>query len=154
MKKLIILAAFFFFFKVGFSQEVGIRFGDVLGNNIAVDGIFNTGKLNRLHADVSFGDGVGVELLWDFLYRPLSGEAFKWYVGAGVSTLIDDPFWLGVSGEAGLEYRFNKIPLSLSADWRPTFYFIEDTDFRSGGFGINARWIFGSSTASSTDVDK
>ncbi len=147
MKKLIIAAAFVMVSQAGLAQEVGARFGDVLGNSIAVDGIFNTGKFNRLHADVSFGDGVGVELLWNFLYRPLSGEAFKWYVGAGVSTLIDDPFWLGVSGEAGLEYRFNKVPISLSADWRPTFYFIDDTDFRSGGFGINARWVFGGTSS-------
>ncbi len=145
MKKLIIVAAFLSMGQVGFTQEVGVRFGDVLGNNIALDAILNTGKFNRLHADVSFGDGVGVELLWDFLYRHLSGEAFRWYVGAGVSTLIDDPFWLGVSGEAGLEYKFNKIPLSLSADWRPTFYFIDETDFRSGGFGVNACWVFGKS---------
>ena len=146
MKKVIVVTALVILCQVGFSQEVGVRFGDVLGNNIALDAIINTGKFNRLHADVSFGDGVGVELLWNFLYRPLSGEAFRWYVGAGVSSLIDDPFWLGVSGEAGLEYRFNKIPLSLSADWRPTFYFIEDTDFRSGGFGVNARWVFGKKT--------
>ena len=150
MKKLIVLSAFVILSQVGFSQEVGVRFGDVLGNNIAVDGIFNTGKFNRLHADVSFGDGVGVEVLWDFLYRPLSGEAFKWYVGGGVSSLIDDPFWLGISGEVGLEYVF-KFPLSLSADWRPTFYFIDDTDFRSGGFGVNARWIFGKKSASTTE---
>ena len=134
MKNLIIASALLLWSTAGISQEIGARFGDVLGNNIAVDGIFNTGKFNRLHADVSFGDGVGVEVLWDFLYRPLSGEAFKWYVGAGASSLIDDPFWLGVSGEAGLEYHFNKVPISLSADWRPTFYFIDETYFRTGGF--------------------
>ena len=145
MKKLIILAAIVIIGKTGFSQEVGLRFGDVLGNSVAVDGIFNTGKFNRLHADVSFGDGVGVELLWDFLYRPLSGEAFRWYVGAGLSTLIDDPFWLGASGEIGIEYKFAKVPISLSGDYRPTFYIIDETDFRGGGFGFNARYVFGKS---------
>src|SRR4029078_10814222 len=99
MKKLLFGSALMLISYSGFSQEIGVRFGDVLGNNVAVDGMISTGKFNRLHADVSFGDGVGVELLWDFMYRPLKGEAFKWYVGAGVSSLIDDPFWLGVSGE-------------------------------------------------------
>ena len=30
----------------------------------------------------SFGSGVGIDVLWDFLYRPLGDEAFNWYVGA------------------------------------------------------------------------
>lgn len=143
MKKLITTLTFIFLSLVGFSQEIGARFGDVLGNNIAVDAVFKTGKFNRLHADVSFGSGVGVEVLWDFLYRPLGGEAFNWYVGAGPSALFDDPFFLGISGEAGLEYRFNSVPIVLGVDWRPTFFILEETDFRSGGFGFNARFVFG-----------
>ena len=125
------------------AQELGIRFGDVVGNDVAVDALFGLGEFSRIHADVSFGSGVGVEALWDFAYRPLGGEAFFWYAGVGASMLIADPFWLGASGEIGLSYTFNSVPISLSADWRPTFYIIEDTDFHAGGFGINARWVFG-----------
>lgn len=144
MKKLILLSAFLFISALGFSQELGARFGEVLGNNVAIDAMVSTGKFNRLHLDVSFGDrGVGVEALWDFLYRPLGGEAFNWYAGAGPSILIGDPFLLGFSGEAGLEYRFNSVPIALGLDWRPTFYIIEDTDFDAGGFGFNVRYIFG-----------
>src|SRR5436189_28327 len=87
--------------------------------------------------------GVGVELLWDFLYRPLGGEAFYWYLGAGPSVLFADPFWLGISGEAGLEYRFKTVPIALGADWRPTFWIIDDTKFSGGGFGFMARFVFG-----------
>jgi len=86
---------------------------------------------------------VGVELLWDFLYRPLGGEAFYWYLGAGPSLLFADPFWLGISGEAGLEYRFKTVPIALGADWRPTFWIIDDTKFSGGGFGFMARFVFG-----------
>ena len=145
MKKIIVLASFLLLSFVGFSQELGIRLGDVVGNDAAIDAIFQTGKFNRLHADVSFGNGVGVEVLWDFLYRPfnIEGEGFNWYVGAGPSMLIEDPFFLGVSGEVGLEYRFDGVPIALGLDWRPTFYIIEDTDFRADGFGFNARYIFG-----------
>lgn len=143
MKKLVTTLTLIFFSFVGFSQEIGARFGDALGNNVAVDAVFKTGKFNRLHADVSFGSGVGVEVLWDFLYRPLGGEAFNWYVGAGPSALLDDPFYLGISGEVGLEYRFNNAPIALGLDWRPTFFIIEDTDFSSSGFGFNARYVFG-----------
>ena len=125
------------------AQEIGVRFGDVSGGNVAIDGVFSTGQFSRIHADVSFGNGVGIDVLWDFLYRPLGGEAFNWYAGAGPYTVIGDPFALGVMGELGLEYRFNSVPISLSGDWRPAFRIIENTDFSFGGFGFNVRYIFG-----------
>jgi len=143
MKKLIGILAFVAVCSAAQAQELGIRVGDALGNNVAVDALFGTGKFSRIHADVSFGSGVGVEALWDFLYRPLGGEAFYWYAGVGASMLIDDPFLLGASGELGLSYTFNNAPISISADWRPTFYIIEDTDFHAGGFGVNIRYVFG-----------
>jgi hypothetical protein len=143
MKKLFIVLAFVSVCTIAKSQELGIRVGDVVGNDVAIDALFSTGKFSRIHADVSFGDGVGVEALWDFLFRPLSGEAFNWYVGAGASMLIEDPFFFGVSGEIGLSYKFNGVPISLSADWRPVFYIIEETDFRADGFGVNVRYVFG-----------
>jgi len=145
MKRLFAVLTFALAAQAAYSQEVGIRFGDVLGNDVALDAIFKTGKFNRLHADVSFGNrGVGVDVLWDFLYRPFSieGEGFNWYVGAGPSLSIDDPFLLGVSGEVGIEYQF-KFPLALAIDWRPTFWIIENTEFHAGGFGVMARYVFG-----------
>lgn len=143
MKKSLLIASLLLVSILGFSQEAGIRFGDVVGNDVAVDLVFQSGKFNRIHADVSFGHGVGVEALWDLMYRPLGQSPLNWYVGVGGTMLIDDPFLLGVSGEIGLEYRFAGVPIALGLDWRPTFYIIEDTDFRAEGFGFNARWVFG-----------
>ena len=75
------------------AQEVGIRFGDAFGGHYAVDARFS-----GLHADVSFGnDGVGLEVLWDLLYKPL-GDGFNWYAGAGLSSYLGDPFPLGITG--------------------------------------------------------
>lgn len=146
MMKRIFLIATLAFFAIGFSnaQELGIRFGDVSGGSVAVDGVFSTGKFNRIHADVSFGNGgVGIDALWDFLYRPIGGEAFNWYVGAGPYTFIGDNFALGAVGEVGIEYRFNGVPLVLGGDWRPGLQLIDNTDFFAGGFGLNVRWAFG-----------
>ena len=145
MKRVFLLAVFAIGF-YGFvnAQEVGLRFGDVTGGNIAVDAVFSMGEFSRIHADVSFGnDGVGVDVLWDFLYRPLSGEAFYWYVGAGPYVFLGSPFQLGILAEAGLEYHFNSVPIVIGADWRPWFRLIEDTDVGLGGFGLNVRWAFG-----------
>ena len=126
------------------AQEIGVRFGSFTGNGgVAVDGIFSTGEFSRIHGDVSFGKGIGVDLLWDFIYRPLGSEAFNWYLGVGPSTYIGNDFWLGVSGEIGLEYRFNA-PIALGLDWRPTFWVVKNTEFGAGSFGINVRYVFGS----------
>ncbi|WP_233377476.1 hypothetical protein [Maribellus sp. CM-23] len=127
---------------VGNAQELGVRFGDVSGGNVAIDGIFSTGQFSRIHADVSFGDGLGVDLIWDFIYRPITDEAFNWYMGVGPYAVFDDPFWLGAAGEIGLEYKFNSIPISLSVDWRPELSLVEETDFHAGGFGLNIRYVF------------
>ena len=123
------------------AQEIGVRFGDVIGGNIAVDGVLSTGKYNRIHADVSFGNGLGVDFLWDF-YRPMSNEALNWYIGAGPYAVLGDPFQLGAAGELGLEYRFKGVPVVLGADWRPYFRLIDNTDIWFNSFGVNIRWIF------------
>jgi hypothetical protein len=124
------------------AQEVGIRFGDAFGGHYAVDGVFGLGQFSRIHADVSFGnDGVGVEALWDLLYKPL-GEGFDWYVGVGPSVYLGDPFLLAVSGEIGVEYHFD-FPVAVGVDWRPSFIIVDHTDFESGWFGVNVRYVFG-----------
>jgi len=126
--------------------ELGIRWGDATGGDISVDGIIGLGQYSRIHANVSFGgnDGTdfGIDALWDFIYRPLGGEAFNWYAGVGPFLGFGNIFSLGVAGELGLQYNFN-IPLSLSLDWRPAFRLVENTDFSAGGFGLNLRYVFG-----------
>ena len=97
----------------GNAQELGIRFGNVSAGNVAIDAVFATGDFNRLHADVSIGNGIGIDLLWDFLYRPLGDEAFNWYVGAGPYVQLANPFWLGAVGKVGIEYHFNSVPICI-----------------------------------------
>ncbi len=144
MKKLLIISAVLLAFTGTVkSQEIGIRFGDALGARYAIDGIFSLGDYSRIHADVAFGNGVTIEALYDFLYKPLGDEALNWYVGVGISLGIQDPFILGVPGEIGLEYHFNGAPIAIGADWRPVFIIIENTEFHAGGFGFNIRYVLG-----------
>ncbi|RED94347.1 outer membrane insertion C- signal [Marinoscillum furvescens] len=128
------------------AQELGLRFGDVTGGNVALDAIFSTGKFNRIHADVSAGHGgLGVDALWDFVYLPFEefGEpGFYWYAGAGPGLYINDPIWISAMAEIGLEYRIADVPLSVSADWRPTLTLVQTTDLYFGLFGLNVRYIF------------
>ncbi len=139
MKKLIVTVfVILMLTSLGSAQELGVRFGDIVGNTVAIDGMYK-----QFHGDVSFGgDGVGLEVLYDFYRKPLKGEAFGVYAGAGALTWLGDPFLLGISGEIGLDYHFNNLPLSLSFDWRPSFTIIENTDFNAGRFGFNVRFVF------------
>lgn len=124
------------------AQEVGIRFGNVNGNEVAVDGIFALGEFSRVHADVSFGDGVGIDALWNPVYDNISTSDFMWYAGFGPSLYLSDNFKFGVAGEIGAEYPFPDVPITLGLDWRPYFILVEETSFDAGGFGLNVRWRF------------
>lgn len=145
MKKLFLIGIFAFTV-INFvgAQEVGIRFGGTNGaGGAAIDGVFES-SIGRIHADLGFYDsGVGVDALLDFINEPIGGEDFSWYLGAGPTTYIGDDFWLGVCGEIGLEYKFNTVPIVIGADWRPTFWIVETTDFGANSFGLNVRYRFG-----------
>ncbi|AWW32464.1 outer membrane insertion C- signal [Echinicola strongylocentroti] len=142
MKKLLLVFTVFLISYGLQAQEVGVRFGEG-ANNVAIDGIFSIGEFSRVHGDISFGDGVGLDLLYDFLYRPFpDADGLDWYVGAGPSFYFNDPFFFGVSGEIGLEYHFD-FPLAVGLDWRPTFWIVEDTDFNANYFGLNVRYVIG-----------
>lgn len=124
------------------AQEIGVRLGDVTGGNVAVDGVFSTSEFSRIHADVSFGNGgLGVDALWDFIYKPMGEDGFNWYAGVGPTVFLGDPFILAAAGELGIEYRFADAPVSLSVDWRPTLTLVETTDMFFDRFGFNIRYI-------------
>ncbi len=143
MKKTFFILSFLSFFTLYTNaQELGLRFGDVTGGNVAVDAVFSMGQFSRIHADVSFGDGVGIDVLWDFIYRPLGEESLYWYAGVGPYAFLGDPFTLGAVGELGLEYKFREIPITLGVDWRPYFRLIDDTDLGFDTFGLNLRYRF------------
>lgn len=130
------------------AQEVGIRFGGTSGfGGVAIDGVFAAGQFSRIHADVGiYQGGLGIDALWDFIYKPINGEAFNWYLGVGPSTYIGNVFQLGASGEIGLEYRFESAPIALGIDWRPTLWIVDEhsnTSFGADSFGINVRYVFG-----------
>ena len=145
MKKLFLIAIFAFtVINFANAQEIGVRFGGTYGNaGAAIDGVFQS-SLGRIHGDLGFyNGGVGIDALLDFINKPINGEEFSWYVGAGPTTYIGNDFWLGACGEIGLEYKFNTVPIVIGADWRPTFWIIKNTDFGADSFGLNVRYKFG-----------
>jgi hypothetical protein len=122
------------------AQEIGLRFGQLNGNNVALDGVFATGDFTRIHANVSFGgNGLGIDALWNPIYDDIPDTDFKWYAGFGPSVYLSDNFRLGAAGEIGAEYAFSEVPITIGLDFRPYLFLVEVTEFRAG-FGLNVRW--------------
>lgn len=151
-KALIVLSIILGSISLSKAQEVGIRFGAVSAGNIAIDGVFSTGDFSRLHGDISFGKVVSADLLWDFVYRPITDETFNWYMGVGpylgifdndASLNSDTEFQLGGAFEIGLEYRFYNLPVAIGLDYRPAVEVIQTTQLHLDGFGFNLRYVFG-----------
>ncbi len=80
-------------------------------------------------------------------------DGLKWFIGGGITaynTFSDDAYYrgfgLGIFPTGGVDYKFPKIPLNVSADVRPTIIIVEPYDyynrFYAGNFGIAARYTF------------
>ncbi len=124
------------------AQEIGVRFGDMDGNNIAIDAVIPI-KANRIHTSMSFGDNVGLDLIYDFAVNPVFGNSgFYYYAGIGLTSLFASEFKLGVMGELGFEYQFRSIPIAAGLDYRPAVIVVDSMDFVYANFGFNFRYRF------------
>ena len=129
--------------RFGQAQEIGLRFGEMDGNNIGVDLVIPI-KDHRLHSTVTFGDNVGMDILYDFALNPVFGgsSGFYYYVGLGGSFLYAGNTKFGVTGELGFEYRFQTAPLALGLDYRPSIIILDKMDFVYANLGLNIRYVF------------
>lgn len=124
------------------AQEIGIRFGDMYGNNIALEATIPI-KNKRIHTAVSFGSNVGLDVIYDFAVESMfRSPDLRYYAGVGLTTLFASDFKLGVTGELGIEYGFPRTPLTVGLDYRPAIVIIEEMDFIYGNFGLNVRYRF------------
>lgn len=144
INRILVVSAFFLICSfTGKAQEIGVRLGNVSAGNVAIDGIFSMGEFSRLHGDISFGDGVAADLLWDFFCQPIYDESLNWYMGAGAFLgAYDDDFNIGGAFEIGLEYRFEEVPIAIGLDYRPKLEIIDETKFDWESFGLNIRYVF------------
>ena len=124
------------------AQVIGVRFGDMYGNNIAMDATVPI-KNKRIHATVSFGDNIGLDAIYDFAVESIfRSPDLRYYAGIGLTTLFSSEFKLGVMGELGIEYGFPRTPVTIGLDYRPAIMIIEKMDFIYGNFGLNVRYRF------------
>ncbi|HMU02522.1 MAG TPA: hypothetical protein PJ990_02820 [Saprospiraceae bacterium] len=81
-------------------------------------------------------------------------DRLKWYYGAGANFFsyggafgFKNWFEFGVSGNIGLDYSFEEMPLNVSLDYVPTIVILENDDFdrfnrlRTGYGALTVRYI-------------
>ena len=132
MKKVLaILVAAFAFVAVASAQPraLGVRAG--WGGELSYQHGAGAGFLE---ADLGFlaNNGFYVTGIYDFILG--SAGICNFYVGPGVQLGFynysgDQGFNAGIAGQLGVEFEIPSVPLNLSLDWRPVYY------FNYGGFG-------------------
>ena len=110
------------------------------GSIVAIDGVLTTTNFTRIHADISFVNGVGVDALLDFTYQPIEGEVLHGYVGAGPYEFSGEPLKIGLMTEVGWAYQFKNVPLILAMDWRPAVLILSTMKLNVQGIGLIVRY--------------
>jgi hypothetical protein len=145
-KTLIFVITFFVFIATEklYSQEythsAGVRAG--FSSGIVYKGFFDRNAAAGIEALYN-RNGLNVSLLYEYHIAPFKNNRSLFYFGGGLfAGKWVDEFSLGVAGVVGFEYILRDIPLIFSADWKPLFNIIMQTDYELIDFGISIRYRF------------
>lgn len=98
--------------------------------------------------------GLGSNIAFSGLYEyhePIKGvNGLRWYIGGGGHVNYfsykdnneDAVTTFGVAGIVGLEYKFAKLPLAISADWQPGYMISTSSGFSAENGGIGVKYTF------------
>jgi len=82
---------------------------------------------------------LGLTALYEKL-APLSGKRLNAQIGGGPTWIFRDTR-IGISGILGFDWRLRHVPLSMSVDWAPTFFFINRTGFSPVNGAFSVRYV-------------
>ena len=130
----------------GYRNTIGIRGG--YGAEVSYQRyIVPEGRIEGTLGVNRYGFSVEGLYQWMFDFPASTAGIWQWYAGAGLGMGawnhkdFKDGFALGALGQIGIEYTFN-IPLLLSLDYRPGFYFTPEAKFDWTGFALGVRYCF------------
>ena len=121
---------------------LGLRLSNAtptLSNSVSAKYFLN--ESSAVEGLISFGTRFGIGALYE-VHKPMSSvPGLSWYFGAGgyVGFQSGDTY-LGPTGNIGLDYKFEKIPLNLSLDWKPELDILPAINFVPDAFGLSARF--------------
>ena len=128
-------------FRAGLSQ--GLTFKHFVSSKGAFEGLLAT----------RWG-GFEITGLYEVHNTAFEVDHLKWYYGGGVhigSYNGDKVSWgdpgtsytvIGIDGILGIEYSFNEAPINIGIDWKPSFNFVNNTQFWPDGGAISIRYVF------------
>ena len=129
--------------KIWGHEEAGISYKHFLNGfpNNAVEGL-----------GYFWYNGVRFTGLYEFHFD-MGAPGLRWYVGPGAHLgIYNDKYHdkyvssgnggalIGIDGVIGLDYKFDKAPISLSLDWQPSFEFGTTNAFQAAWGGIGLRY--------------
>ena len=145
MKKILVVLVAVLGFAVAVAAQpraIGAR----IGYGAEVSYQHTLGAQNFAEIDLGWSAGfIEAGLSYDFSICPVGPLNF--YAGPQVNFGLynadgQSGFLLGAGAQLGLEYAFEQIPLQLSLDWKPTFYFVPATAFGWQGIALGVRYLF------------
>lgn len=128
-------------------KAIGLRLGGGSASGGEISFQKDLSDANRVELDLGFiGNNTynGLSLtgvyqwVWDLEGL---GEGFRWYAGVGAGLRAFNGLGLGLAGQLGIEYNFPSIPIQLSLDTRPGWYFGGVNGF-DGGAALGVRYKF------------
>ncbi|MBL7763320.1 MAG: hypothetical protein JNL23_07820 [Chitinophagaceae bacterium] len=160
----------------GFSQKpydkgIGLRFSNTYYDVVAATFKFFVSDAGAFDLNAGFGlkgyaygvgpgynkvrpFNLGISAAYQHHFEiPVRGGGFAWFIGGGLvgyrsfSSEGDyDGFGFGIFPTGGVDYKIPKIPLAVSADYRPTFFLTAPNyydSFYGRNIGVSARYTFG-----------
>ncbi|MET4081884.1 hypothetical protein ABIB40_001835 [Pedobacter sp. UYP30] len=138
--------------KNGYKTAVGLKF---------IYGVSLTGKffikddaaieaIVRYNGAGGFGSNIALTALYEYHGDIKGVDGLRWYIGGGAFANyfswkdIDAPSvtTYGVSAVAGLEYKFAKLPIAISADWLPGYVISNNIGFSAENGGVGIKYTF------------
>ena len=123
-------------------RAIGIRAG--YGAELSYQHTLGGNNFGELDLGWSLG-AFSAGLSYDFQVAPLgplnfyAGPQVCFGLASGGGATV---FAMGAGAQLGLEWCFQQIPLQLSLDWKPTFYFVPATGFGWQSIALGLRYLF------------
>ena len=124
-----------------YKMALGARFTTANATvNNAISFKYFLNETRALEGLFSF-DPVTLGALYE-VHRPLGAPGLQWFFGGGAYVSFNNDDVFGAMGIIGLDYKFQKIPLNISVDWKPELNLVEEVSFEASTVGLGVRFVF------------
>jgi hypothetical protein len=124
-----------------YKMALGARFTTANATvNNAISFKYFMNETSALEGLFSF-DPVTLGALYE-VHRPLGAPGLQWFFGGGAYVSFNNDDVFGALGIIGLDYKFQKIPLNISVDWKPELNLVEEVGFEASTVGLGVRFVF------------